>query len=248
MKWSLRAWTARREAVPLSVSTLSLLGQLRTSKGPVYFSPVMNGCFAACCGDHLLIGSRFKRPSTKLMKARRWPISEGKLVKVFLACAPLSTSDGFAFFFVYGYSMTMSGSFVCLKYCLLGCSLVRCSLEYCSMGLSLCCLRPCASTPTKLKNSFVCLPISSKCCGGNLSCELERVVIADLPKHVHDSRNLVVLARSGEDGETEEQLDDDAAKGPHVDGRRVRQSEKNLWGAVESGLDICVHSLEFMAC
>lgn len=42
-----------------------------TSNGPVYFSPVINGCFAACCGDHLLMGSRLRSPSTKLMKARR---------------------------------------------------------------------------------------------------------------------------------------------------------------------------------
>ena len=50
--------------------------------------------------------------------------------------SPLSMSDCFGFFFASGYSMMISCSFVCLKYCLLGCSFVRCSVAYCSIGFS----------------------------------------------------------------------------------------------------------------
>ena len=49
---------------------------------------------------------------------------------------PLSMSDCFGFFFASGYSMMISRSFVCLKYCLLGCSFVRCSVAYCSIGFN----------------------------------------------------------------------------------------------------------------
>lgn len=64
--------------------------------------------------------------------------------------------------------MMISFSLVCLKYCLLGCSFVRCSFAYCSIDLSLYCFLPCESIPTKLKNSWVCLPTSNWWPGGFL--------------------------------------------------------------------------------
>ena len=65
----------------------------------------------------------------------------------------------------------------------------------------------------------------------------------NVPEHVDDSRELVVLARPWEEGQTEEELDGDAAERPHVDRRRVRQPEQHLRGPVEPRLDIRVHRI-----
>lgn len=62
----------------------------------------------------------------------------------------------------------------------------------------------------------------------------------DSPKHIDDPRKLVVLARSREKRQSEEEFDGDASEGPHVDRRRVRETEKDFWRPVESRLDVGV--------
>lgn len=67
----------------------------------------------------------------------------------------------------------ISGNLELLKYFLLGCSLVPCSLEYCSMDLILQPLRP-NSSVTRSKNSPLCLPTSSIQFGGKPSISVIR--------------------------------------------------------------------------
>lgn len=107
-------------------------------------------------------------------------------------------SDCLAFFFAYGYSIMMSLRRVCLKYCLLGDSLVRCSAAYCSIGLSVYVLRPCETW--QLKNSWVCLPTSSRCVGGLLSknqSSCRMTIPRNSPKHIGYARNLIVFTCTG---------------------------------------------------
>ena len=67
------------------------------------------------------------------------------------------------------------------------------------------------------------------------------------PEHLDDARDLVVLARAGEEREPEEELDGDAPERPHVDCGGVRQAEQHLRRAVEARLDIRVHRLPLVA-
>lgn len=67
------------------------------------------------------------------------------------------------------------------------------------------------------------------------------------PKHLYDPGDLVELARSGEEGQAEEEFDADAAQRPHVDRGRVGEAEEDLRGAVEAGLDVGVDRLSFVA-
>jgi hypothetical protein len=57
---------------------------------------------------------------------------------------------------------------------------------------------------------------------------MPRAEQGDAPEHVNDARELVVLGRAGEERQAEEQLDADAAEGPHVDRGRVWEAEKDL--------------------
>ena len=66
------------------------------------------------------------------------------------------------------------------------------------------------------------------------------------PQHIRDPRDLIELARSRKDGQSQEKLDYDTAEGPHVDRCRVRQTEKDLWRSVESRLDVGVDCLPFV--
>lgn len=47
-------------------------------------------------------------------------------------------------------------------------------------------------------------------------------------QHFYDPAHLVVLGRPREKRQAEEEFDGDASKGPHVNGRIIRQSEQHL--------------------
>ena len=65
----------RLAATGFSGQRLGKDSKLLTVHGFVHFSPVMNGCKRACCGDHRSIGFMFNRPWQKSMNAIRLFIS-----------------------------------------------------------------------------------------------------------------------------------------------------------------------------
>ena len=69
-----------------------------------------------------------------------------------------------------------------------------------------------------------------------------------MPKHLHNTRYLIVLARSREKWKSKEQLDGDAAQGPHVDRSCIGNAEQDFWRAVESRLNVGVDRLPLVAC
>ena len=80
--WGTTLWTRRTSWWSIYWVTWRLSDRLvtrkfklrlsRTTKGLVYFSPVMNGCIRACCGVHRWSGSRFNKPWQKSMNAARF--------------------------------------------------------------------------------------------------------------------------------------------------------------------------------
>ena len=132
-----------------------------------------------------------------------------------------------------GAPLTISGSEVALKYCFPGCSFVPCSREYCSRVLRRYFFLPYISWKVS-KNWPVCLPMSIMYDGGCLfspprgdAREHVSIIRGDrrrenAPEHLDDARDLIVLARAGEEREPEEELDGDAPERPHVDRGGVR--------------------------
>lgn len=49
------------------------------------------------------------------------------------------------------------------------------------------------------------------------------------PQHLDDATELVVLRGTGKERQTEEKLDANTAKRPHIDSGRVGQAEQDLW-------------------
>lgn len=64
-------------------------------------------------------------------------------------------------------------------------------------------------------------------------------VAEELDEHTH----LLVLVLAGEDGLAGEQLAEDAAKGPDVDGLGVLDTEDDLGSAIKATLDVSVENL-----
>jgi hypothetical protein len=58
--------------------------------------------------------------------------------------------------------------------------------------------------------------------------------------HLHYALDLLLLVLAGEDREADVQLVQNAAKRPHVDGRRVSDSHHDLWCSIEPALDVGV--------
>jgi hypothetical protein len=65
-------------------------------------------------------------------------------------------------------------------------------------------------------------------------------------EHLDDSRHLVVLGRTWEQWQSQEELHHDTAQGPHVDSGGIRKAEQDFGGTVEPGLDISVHGLSLV--
>lgn len=49
--------------------------------------------------------------------------------------------------------------------------------------------------------------------------------VRGVAQHFNDSRDLVILRRSWEQGKSQEQLYHDASEGPHIDGRRIGETK-----------------------
>jgi len=60
-------------------------------------------------------------------------------------------------------------------------------------------------------------------------------------EHLHDAGELLDLVLAGEQRAAGVEFGDDAAEAPHVDRRRVRQTEDHLGRTVEPRLDVGVH-------
>jgi len=58
---------------------------------------------------------------------------------------------------------------------------------------------------------------------------------------------LVGLVLARQQGEAGEQLGQDAAEAPHVDGHAVARAQNHLWRAVEARLDVRVDALVLVA-
>mmetsp|Transcript_24009 Transcript_24009/g.42929 ORF Transcript_24009/g.42929 Transcript_24009/m.42929 type:complete len:303 (-) Transcript_24009:952-1860(-) len=67
------------------------------------------------------------------------------------------------------------------------------------------------------------------------------------PVELHDAGQLLHLVLSGEQRVARIQLRQDAPKGPHVDGRVIRDAQNHFWGPVETTLDVRVDTLIFEA-
>jgi hypothetical protein len=70
---------------------------------------------------------------------------------------------------------------------------------------------------------------------------------ANAPKHLHNPRNLVKLARPRKQRQPQEQLDANAPQAPHIDHAAVREGEDDFGRTVEAGLDVGVDGLFFVA-
>lgn len=62
-------------------------------------------------------------------------------------------------------------------------------------------------------------------------------------QQLHDAGQLVGLVLAGEQRVAGQQLGQDAAEAPHVDGETVARTQDHLWGSVEAGLDVGVDTL-----
>lgn len=60
-------------------------------------------------------------------------------------------------------------------------------------------------------------------------------------KNFHDASKLFLLILAGENGYTSEELSEDAADTPHVNWQTVSHSQDNLWGSVETRLNIGIN-------
>ena len=62
-------------------------------------------------------------------------------------------------------------------------------------------------------------------------------------KDLHDESKLLHLTFSREDRDSSEELNQNAAKAPHVDACGVRNPDDDLWSSVEARLDVRVDPL-----
>ena len=74
-----------------------------------------------------------------------------------------------------------------------------------------------------------------------------RGVQSAAPHQAHTAPVLSAALPTGEEGAARQQLCQDAAQAPHVDGHLVRQAQDDLRAAVEAALDVCVHTLRLEA-
>ena len=68
-------------------------------------------------------------------------------------------------------------------------------------------------------------------------------VLVRRAEDLHDAGQLLLLVLAGEDGVARQELGEDAAQRPHVDGQAVRHAEDDFGRAVEARLDVRVHLL-----
>lgn len=65
--------------------------------------------------------------------------------------------------------------------------------------------------------------------------------------NLHDCGHLVVLILSSKYWHADKALEYDTAEAPHVDGRRVRNTQHDFWCSVEPRLNVSVESFELEA-
>ena len=68
---------------------------------------------------------------------------------------------------------------------------------------------------------------------------VDEVLIRDA-ENLHDTRELLLLIFTWEDGKTSVELGQDATQTPHVDSHMVIHPKNNLGRTIESTLDVCI--------
>ena len=69
---------------------------------------------------------------------------------------------------------------------------------------------------------------------------VDEVLIRDA-ENLHDTRELLLLIFTWEDGKTSVELGQDATQTPHVDSHTIVHAKNDLGRTVETTLNICVH-------